>query len=92
MVNFSRFDLLTHQSVVPPESVYGSFDIVLCRNVLIYYDLNSQNLIWQKLFRSLAKTGYVFLGEAEIPSEDYRHSFKREFHLKLRFTGDYYEI
>jgi len=77
MVNFSRFDLLTHQSVVPPESVYGSFDIVSCRNVLIYYDLNSQNLIWQKLFRSLAKSGYVFLGEAETPSEDYRHSLKR---------------
>ena len=77
MVSFSQFDLLTEHSSVPPESVYGSFDIVLCRNVLIYYDTKNQNIIWQKLVRSLSPDGYLSLGEAEKPYNDYRNSFRR---------------
>ncbi len=77
IVNFSKYDLLDERSFVPPESVFGDFDIVLCRNVLIYFNQEYQEIIFNKLYRSLHKHGYLVLGEAEIPIEKYRDKFNR---------------
>ena len=76
-VHFSRYDLMDKNSYSPPESVFGEFDIVMCRNVLIYYNKKFQNRIFDKLYRSLKKNGYLVLGETEIPSTDYQDSFKK---------------
>lgn len=78
MVKFSFYDLLDKNSSVPPESIYGSFDLVMCRNVLIYFDQNYQNTIFNKLYKSLNLNGYLMLGEAEIPPDEFKHKFKRE--------------
>lgn len=78
MVQFSFYDLLDKKHKVPPESIYGGFDIVLCRNVLIYFDLKYQKLIFEKLYQSLKRNGYLILGEAESPLEDFKNKFKRE--------------
>lgn len=78
MVKFSFYDLLDKNSSVPPESIYGSFDLVMCRNVLIYFDQNYQNIIFNKLYKSLNLNGYLMLGEAEIPPDEFKHKFKRE--------------
>ncbi len=77
LVDFSQYDLLEKKSFAPPESVYGSFDIVLCRNVLIYYNDQHQDKIFSKLFRSLEKNGYLVLGESEIPVGKYQPYFKK---------------
>jgi len=76
-VSFSAYDLLDKKSYAPPESIFGSFDMVLCRNVLIYFNMAYQDLIFDKLYRSLAKNGYLVLGEAEIPSIKYQRRFKK---------------
>ncbi|MCF7920109.1 MAG: protein-glutamate O-methyltransferase CheR [Candidatus Cloacimonetes bacterium] len=73
MVTFSRHDLVADRSLVPAESVYGNFDLVLCRNVLIYYNQQYQQLILQKLIQSLAPAGYLVLGDAEIPGDEFRY-------------------
>lgn len=78
MVQFSFYDLLDKNSFVPPDSIYGNFNIVLCRNVLIYFDVETQNIIFNKLYRSLKPNGILILGEAETPVEEYKHKFKRE--------------
>ena len=77
LVTFSASDILDKKSFAPPESVFGTFDMVLCRNILIYFNTEYQDLIFEKLYRSLAKNGYLVLGEAEIPSIKYQRRFKK---------------
>lgn len=78
MVQFSFSDLLDKKSTSPPESIYGNFDIILCRNVLIYFEPDYQKIIFNKLYKSLNQNGYLILGEAEMPLEDYKNNFKAE--------------
>ena len=42
-----------------------AMDVIFCRNVLIYFELDIRNLILQRLRRDLATGGYLFLGAAE---------------------------
>jgi len=77
-VSFSFFDLLDKNHIVPPDSIFGGFDIVLCRNVLIYFDLDYQKIIFKKLYKSLNQNGYLILGEAEVPIEGFNNKFRRE--------------
>ncbi len=47
---------------------YGSldkFDIIFCRNVLIYFERETQLLVLQQLCNKLAQGGYLFLGHSE---------------------------
>ena len=78
MVQFSFYDLLDQNSLAPPDSIFGSFDIVLCRNVLIYFEPEYQKIIFNKLYKSLNKNGYLILGKAEVPIDEFKHKFKRE--------------
>jgi len=41
------------------------FDIVFCRNVLIYFELDVRQNILQRIHRSLATGGYLYLGGSE---------------------------
>ena len=77
MVSFSSFDLLDKNKCTPPDSIFGGFDIVLCRNVLIYFNTDYHEIIFKKLYRSLNPGGYLVLGEAEIVSEKYKNKFKK---------------
>lgn len=45
--------------------VEGSFDVVFCRNVLIYFDRPTQERVLQKLCEKLRPGGYFFLGHSE---------------------------
>ena len=57
-VKFERRNLL--------EPVYPrKLDVVLCRNVLIYFDAAAQKATVERLIESLAPGGYLFLGYAE---------------------------
>ena len=76
-VSFSFFDLLHKRSFSPAESIFGGFDIVLCRNVLIYFNFEFQEIIFEKLYRSLNSGGYLILGESETPVEKYKSKFKK---------------
>lgn len=76
-VKFSFYDLIEKRGYAPPESVYGNFDLIFCRNVLIYFNSEYQNKIFEKLSHSLAPKGYLILGEAEIISKMYEKYFTR---------------
>ena len=44
---------------------FGSFDIVLCRNVIIYFDAESKKKTIENIYESLKAGGYLFLGHSE---------------------------
>jgi chemotaxis protein methyltransferase CheR len=59
MVRFKRFNLLSDYSAL------GKFDIIFCRNVLIYFDGNQKSDILKKFAACLPQTGTLILGAAE---------------------------
>ena len=59
MAKFSRFDLRQ------PMAGLGKFDIVFCRNVLIYFDTETKIKIFNEILSVLNPGGYLFLGGAE---------------------------
>jgi len=70
MVHCSREDLTSRLSLAPADSVFGSFDLVLCRNVLIYFSLDLQKRVQDKLYGALTPGGYLVLGMSEsLPPE-----------------------
>jgi chemotaxis protein methyltransferase CheR len=46
-------------------SQLGRFDVILCRNVLIYFDQNTKIRIFNRLAKALEPDGFVLLGAAE---------------------------
>jgi chemotaxis protein methyltransferase CheR len=53
---------LVAQALAPPG---GLFDVVFCRNVLIYFDEQSRLLAADNLYRGLAPGGFLCLGHTE---------------------------
>ncbi len=58
-VDFRPFNLL-HEP-----AGFGAFDVILCRNVLIYFDVDDKAKILNRMARMLAKDGALLLGGAE---------------------------
>lgn len=65
MVRFSRHDLTSQAATTPTDSVFGTFDLTFCRNVLIYFSRDTQAGVFDNLYKSVASGGYLILGEAE---------------------------
>jgi len=57
-VSFMKHDLLLDPSP-------GQFDIIVCRNVLIYFTEEGKKTIYQKLSNSLKPDGTLFVGSTE---------------------------
>ncbi len=76
MVQFSVYDLLQKRSHAPSESIFGNFDLILCRNVLIYFNLEYQEEIISKLHKSLAVNGMLVLGESEVLLPRHANKFR----------------
>ncbi len=89
IVSFSCHDLLDKRTLVPPESVFGNFDLVFCRNVLIYFKSEYQDIIFNKLYSSLALNGFLILGEAELlPSRYAKYCTSlSDLHIYHRITS-----
>ena len=64
-VDFSIYDMLDSKTISPPESIYGSFDLIYCSNLLIYYNTKTRDQIIQKLLKNLDKDGLLITGESE---------------------------
>ncbi|MBF0625076.1 MAG: protein-glutamate O-methyltransferase CheR [Magnetococcales bacterium] len=75
MVHFSYHDLTIPDLGTPTDSVFGTFDLILCRNVLIYFSPEHRRHILRQLHDSLDRGGYLVLGEAEFLAGDMEARF-----------------
>jgi chemotaxis protein methyltransferase CheR len=58
-VTFAKHNLLDDNRKL------GQFDVVFCRNVLIYFDLEAKRRIIEQIASMLPRDGYLFLGGTE---------------------------
>lgn len=69
LVRFSRLDLL-HEAPPP-----GPHHLILCRNVLIYFDRDSQERLFTAFHDALAPGGFLVLGKVETLLGEARRRF-----------------
>jgi chemotaxis methyl-accepting protein methylase len=75
-VRFSQDDLTSKKTDSPTESVFGGFDLIFCRNVLIYFNRDLQKQVMSKFLRSLTPGGYLVLGSSETLAAEIAPWFK----------------
>ena len=60
-VQFRQLNLLQSYALL------GRFDVIFCRNVLIYFSMESKQDILRRMTGALNRGGYLFLGGSESP-------------------------
>ena len=60
MVQLRSFNLMTRQW-----SLGEPFDIIFCRNVMIYFDASTQRAVLQQMHRALKPRGLLYVGHSE---------------------------
>jgi chemotaxis protein methyltransferase CheR len=89
MVHFRPFNLLHELTYL------GRFDLVFCRNVLIYFDHETKSRVLDRIARVTAPDGYLVLGAAETvvglthcfePVRDHRGLYVPSATARVRHT------
>jgi chemotaxis protein methyltransferase CheR len=63
-VRFTAVNIVERSETHP----HGLFDVIFCRNVLIYFDDSSRRVAAENLYENLAPGGYICLGHTESMS------------------------
>lgn len=72
----SKIIFSTHNLV--SDSSFNEFQLILCRNVLIYFDKDLQNKVFRLFDDSLQSLGFLALGSKEtLRFSDVEHQYKR---------------
>jgi chemotaxis protein methyltransferase CheR len=69
LIDFQQFNLLEDCSSV------GPFQVIFCRNMMIYFDLPTQQTVVDNLVSRLVPGGYLLIGHAESLN-GIKHSLK----------------
>jgi chemotaxis protein methyltransferase CheR len=70
LIRFSRLNL------IGPWPVSGPFDVIFCRNVVIYFDDDTQRVLFDRFADILRPGGWLFIGQSESlhrVSDRFRH-------------------
>lgn len=63
LIRFRELNLLRDWPMRVP------FDVIFCRNVVIYFDSQTQNMLWPRFEKALKPGGWFFLGHSERVAE-----------------------
>jgi chemotaxis protein methyltransferase CheR len=88
-VSFERVNLMDKLKM----RLLGKFDVIFCKNVIIYFDESSRNKVAEHFWYILKKSGYLVLGPAEkirIVSEIFEPIFESGmfFYKKIEKSRD----
>jgi len=84
MVRFEERNLASED---PELWQLGSYDVIFCRNVLMYFTPETMRGVVARMARSLAPGGYLFLGHAET-----LRGVSNDFHLCHTHETFYYQV
>ena len=65
LVTFGVHDIVSHIQL-------SRMDIILCRNLLIYFEKELQEKVFEKFYYSLKPGGFMVLGKSEVPPVRFR--------------------
>lgn len=82
MIQFNELNLLSDWPM------QKSFDVIFCRNVVIYFDLKTQNALWPRYLNKLPQDGVLFLGHSERISDPAAFGFTCTGPTTYRPKGD----
>lgn len=83
MVTFAYHDVATCAS--PKEGIFSEYHLVLCRNLLIYFNRDLQKSVQKHVSSIMREGGYLVLGEAETMTEQGFSEFMQ--HTKIYRKG-----
>lgn len=72
---FKKHDLVTEDN-----TLYVKFDIILCRNVIIYFNYDLQNRVFDLFHKNLYESGCLILGLHETILGSYSVKFQKKGH------------
>lgn len=82
-VNFFRLNLIH-------DEVDSKYDIIFCRNVMIYFDKDDQKKVVSKFYNSLNGDSYFFIGHSEsLYFIDSRFEYKKILDSPVYYKGHY---
>ncbi len=65
----------------------GKFDVIFCRNVVIYFDEPTQMKIWSRFAALLPEGGHLYIGHSERVSGDAKNHFDNIGITTYRYIG-----
>lgn len=65
----------------------GPFDVIFCRNVVIYFDEPTQIRIWSRFAENLPVGGHLYIGHSERVAGDAKDSFDNIGITTYRYLG-----
>jgi chemotaxis protein methyltransferase CheR len=79
LITFKRLNLLETLPFI------GTFNLVFCRNVLVYFNLNDRKVVYDKIADRLSLNGFLVIGATEhLPTESQNFE-AREFQSKVYY-------
>lgn len=61
MVTFGKLNLLDDQKT----GIFSELDVIFCRNVIIYFDIDAKKKVIENFYKKLRKSGFLLLGHSE---------------------------
>ncbi|HNX64579.1 MAG TPA: CheR family methyltransferase, partial [Oscillospiraceae bacterium] len=68
-VVYKQFNLMDKITYKKP------YDLISCRNVMIYFDIETKNALIERLYDATKPGGYFFIGHAENVAKTSRYEF-----------------
>lgn len=76
-----------HQNLLDSFTTLGKFDVIFCRNVLIYFSPELKSDILNRMAKSLNPGGFLFLGASEKTQ-----SYSEAFNMIRSASGVYFQL